>query len=100
MHATLRGQNHHPTAGHRWTYSVRATDAKGRPLSGTTDTEFVFGGKVVGHETPATHRLKNGALSDKITFPAAAVGVPLKVQVVVHTKLGSATLDWSVKVQK
>jgi hypothetical protein len=100
MKATLRGQNHHPTAAQLWTYSVRATDAKGRPLPGTTDTEFVFAGKVVGHETPATHRLNNGRLRDKITFPAAAVGVPLKVQVTVHTKLGPATLDWPVKVQK
>ncbi len=100
MRATMTGQNHSPKAGKLWTYTVVATDAHGRPLSGTVDTEFVFGGTVVGHETPPTHKLKNGRLHDKVTFPPSSVGVPLKVQVVVHAALGTTTLDWAVKPRK
>ena len=29
-----------------------------------------------------------------------AVGYPIELQVVVHTKLGSVTLDWPVTVRK
>ena len=46
------------------------------------------------------HLPSNGRLTDDVTFPARAAGIPLTFQVVVHTKLGSVTLDWSVKVQK
>ncbi len=86
--------------GKKWDYSVLATDQGQHPLAGTVDSEFVFGGQVVGHETPPTHPLSNGRLNDDVTFPAQAAGIPLTFQVVVHTKLGSVTLDWSVKVQK
>jgi hypothetical protein len=77
---------------------VSATDARGTPLSGTVDTEFALGGTVVGHETPPVHPLTHGHLTDTVTFPAQAIGVPLELQVVVHTRLGTVTLDWSVKV--
>lgn len=77
-----------------------ATDASGRALSGTVDTQFVFGGQVVGHETPPTHPLTNGRLNDNVTYPATAVGIQLTFQVVVHTQLGSVTLDWPVKVKR
>jgi hypothetical protein len=100
MRATLHGDNHAPTVNKHWHYSVLATDASGHPLSGTVDTEFALGGQVVGHETPPTHRLSSGRLNDAVTFPAQAVGVPLALQVVVHTHLGSVTLSWPVKVQR
>ena len=100
MRAWLHGANHAPNVGKKWDYSVLATDQGQHPLAGTVDSEFVFGGQVVGHETPPTHPLSNGRLNDDVTFPAQAAGIPLTFQVVVHTKLGSVTLDWSVKVQK
>jgi hypothetical protein len=100
MHATLHGENHAPTVKQPWYYSVLATDASGHPLAGTVDTEFVFGGQIVGRETPPTHPLTDGRLNDNVTFPAQSVGVSLTFQVVVHTTLGSVTLDWPVKVQK
>lgn len=99
LRATLHGANHAPIAGKNWVYSVRATDTSGRPLSGTVDTEFTFAGQVVGHETPATHPLKNGLLTDSVTWPKQAVGQPLNLQTVVHTSKGSVTLDWPVTVR-
>jgi hypothetical protein len=100
LRASLHGENHAPTAATLWHYSVLATDASGHPLSGTVDTEFAFGGQVVGHEAPPTHGLSNGRLNDAVTYPARAVGFPLTFQVVVHTSLGSVTLDWAVKVHR
>jgi hypothetical protein len=100
MRASLHGTNHAPKVGRKWDYSVLATDQGQHPLTGTVDTEFALGNQVVGHETPPTHPLRDGRLNDNVTFPAQAAGIPLTFQVVVHTKLGSVTLDWSAKVQK
>jgi hypothetical protein len=100
LRATLVGQNHHPTAGKRWYYTVTARDAKGRALSGRVETEFTFQGAVVGHETPPTHQLKQGRLYDWVKFPARAVGEPLAIRVVVQTSIGSVSLDWPVSVRK
>lgn len=100
VHATLKGQDHHPIVKKNWTYTVTVTDAHGHSLAGTVATEFAFQGSVVGHETPPTHPLKNGRLKDTLQFPAMAVGYPVELQVVVHTHLGSVTLDWPVKVRK
>jgi hypothetical protein len=99
IHGRLVGENHAPKVNQAWSYSVTLTDAKGQPMSGTVDIEFALAGQVVGHETPPTHRLTNGRWHDTLRFPAQSVGVPLDVQAVVHTSLGSVTLDWAVKVQ-
>lgn len=100
VHATLRGQTHHPVANKNWTYKVTVSDAQGRPLSGSAETEFAFQGSVVGKETPPTHKIKDGRLKDVLQFPPTAVGYPVELQVVVHTHLGSVTLDWPVTVHK
>lgn len=96
LHATLVGENHKPAAGKLWTYTVTATDANGRPLTGSVYTEFAFQGVVVGHEVPPTHPLSDGRLVDQVTFPADAIGHAIDLQVVVNTSIGSVTLDWSV----
>jgi hypothetical protein len=96
----LHADNHAPKAGHAWAYEVLAADSAGHPLAGTTETEFVFSGTVVGRETPSTHTLKDGLLHDNVTYPSRAIGVPLTFRVVVRTHLGSVTLDWSIKVHK
>jgi hypothetical protein len=101
VHATLRGANHAPTAGKRWDYSLRATDASGKPLSGTVETEFVITALgVVGHETPPVHRLKHGVLNDNIIYPAAAIGHPITLVTVVRTSAGSVALGWPVSVHR
>ena len=71
----------------------------GQPLSGTVDIEFVFGGQVVGRDTPPTHTVVNGGWHDTLKFPATAVGMPLTFRAVVHTRLASVTLDWPVTVR-
>jgi hypothetical protein len=97
MKATLVGENHDPKIGTKWAYTVTATDADGHPLSGTIETEFAYGGAVVGRESPFTHQLKDGKVSNKVTFPARAKGVTgLELQVIVKTSIGSQTLDWTV----
>jgi hypothetical protein len=100
LHATLVGENHTPTANKPWPYTVTAVDAKGRPLSGMVTIEFTFNGTVVGHDTPPTHKITNGRWHDNLTYPAQAVGEPIALQAVVHTGIGSATLQWAIKVQK
>lgn len=96
----LTAANHTPTAGRLWDYSVNVTSASGKRLSGTVDIEFVFGGDVVGRDTPPTHPVRNGSWHDNLKFPADAAGEPLMFQAVVHTSLGSITLDWPITVQK
>jgi hypothetical protein len=100
VRGTLHGANHAPKAGKPWPYSVTVADAAGHPLSGTVDIQFAFGGQVVGRDRPPTHPFKNGRWHDNLQFPAQAVGFPLTFQAVVHTRLGSITLDWPVRVQR
>ena len=96
----LHAPNHAPTAGQKWHYQVLAADLSGHPLGGTVNTQFVFSGTVVVKETPPTHPLKQGLMKDAVTFPARAEGIPLTFQIVIHTNLGSVTLNWPVKVHK
>ena len=99
VHGALIANDHAPRVGKLWPYSVHVTDAAGRPLNGTVDIEFVFAGQVVGRDTPPTHPVRHGLWHDKLTFPAPAVGEPLTFRAVVHTTLGTITLDWPVKVR-
>jgi hypothetical protein len=101
VRATLRGANHTPVAGKNWTYTVRVTDAGGKALAGTVETDFVVAGLgVVGKETPAAHKLKNGELTDTLQFPTDAVGHPITLATVVHTSAGAVALGWPVNVSK
>jgi outer membrane biosynthesis protein TonB len=100
IHATLVGDNHAPIVNMAWTYTVTVTDANGRPLSGTLDVEFALGGNVVGHDRPPTRPLTDGHAHQTMKFPSIAVGVPLELQVVVHTTVGTTTLDWAVTVKR
>lgn len=79
---------------------VTVTDAEGHRLSGTETTHYTFNGAVVGTEKPQNVRFTDGVYRDTIEFPAAAVGYPLDVQTVIDTSLGSATLEWPIKVQR
>jgi hypothetical protein len=100
VHAQLTGQTHTPVAKKNWTYTVTASDAHGRPLTGSVETEFAFQGTVVGKEVPPTHPLKHGRMTDVLQFPAEAVGNGIELQAVVHTPQGSVTLHWPVTVRK
>jgi hypothetical protein len=97
LQATLVGENHTPKIGTKWSYTVTAKDANGKPLSGTIETEFAYGGTVVGKEAPFKHTFTNGSITNQVTFPPRAKGVTgLDLQVVVITSIGTKTLDWTV----
>jgi hypothetical protein len=100
VRASLAADNHAPRVGRPWHYTVKVTDAAGHPLWGTVDIEFAFAGQVVGHDTPPTHPVRNGHWQDNLKFPGAAIGQPLTLQALVHTRLGRVTLNWPVTVQK
>jgi hypothetical protein len=100
MGATLVGENHAPKVNQPWSYSVTVTDAKGHQLTGTVDIEFALSGTVVGHDKPPTDPITDGSLHRTLKFPAEAVGVPLELRAIVHTTMGSLTLDWPITVQK
>ena len=99
VHGRLTAENHAPVVNKDWRYSLTVTDAAGHPLSGTVDIEFVFNGVVVGRDTPPAHPVTNGRWHDTVRFPADAVGEPLTFRAVVHTHLGSMTLDWPITVR-
>lgn len=98
VRGTLRAESHAPIAGRLWHYSIVVSNPSGRPLSGTVEIEFLFNGQIVGRDTPPTHPVADGHWGEKLTFPAAAVGIPLVFRAVVHTKAGTITLDWPVRV--
>jgi hypothetical protein len=100
VRGSLSAPSHAPIAGKLWPYSVKVTDASGKPLSGTVDTEFLFGGQLVGRESPPTHPLKDGTLHDSVTWPAQSAGQTLTLRTVVHTSAGTITLDWPVTVKR
>jgi hypothetical protein len=100
VHGRLTAENHAPVVNKDWRYALTVTDGAGHPLSGTVDIEFVFSGVVVGRDTPPTHPVTNGRWHDTIQFPADAVGEPLTFRAVVHTRLGSITLDWPIMVRQ
>jgi hypothetical protein len=100
VRGALNAANHAPIANKPWAYTVKVTDAAGHPLSGTVDIEFSLGGQVVGHDTPPTHPVRNGAWGGTLTFPAAAESEPISVQAVVHTSAGTITLEWPISVVK
>jgi hypothetical protein len=64
------------------------------------DIEFVFGGVVVGRDSPPTHPVKTGSWRDTVTLPADAAGQPLTFRAVVHTSRGSITLGWPITAKK
>ena len=100
VHASFKAANHDPVAGKLWPYTVHVTNASGKPLDGTVDTQFVFAGIVVGHETPQFHKLKRGVLHDNITYPTSAVGHAITLVVVIKTSAGSVALAWPVKARE
>jgi hypothetical protein len=100
IHVTMTAENHHPVVNKNWTYSVKVTTAAGKKLSGTETTNYLYGGTVVGTEKPVNVRFKDGYYRNTIQFPSDAVGQPLTVDVVVHTKDGSGSATWSITVKQ
>jgi hypothetical protein len=98
VRGAVTAADHAPKVNKLWSYSVHVTDAAGRPLSGTVEIQFVYQGQVVGRDTPPSHPVTSGRWHDRITFPSASIGMPLTFRAVVHTSLGTITLDWPIQV--
>src|SRR5438105_5594518 len=81
LHVAVTGQDHHPVVGKRWHYSVKVTNAAGKPVACRIHLEFLFGSIVVGQV--GTHFVKNGLWQETFgvpgnpAFPAAARGQKL-----------------------
>jgi hypothetical protein len=100
MKATLTGENHNPKINTKWSYTVTATDANGKPLSGKIETAFTYNGTVVGKESPYVHDFTDGKITNQVTYPAQSLNEPIAIQVTVITSLGTKVLSWSVKAVK
>jgi hypothetical protein len=103
--ATLTAPTHTPRAEAKWTYTVRATDLRGRPIRATVTTQIVdpFGG-VHAVEFGDTHRLVTrypftGAFRDFIRFPADSRGFRLTVRVTVAAKGSKAVLRYWIQAR-
>jgi hypothetical protein len=97
--ATTQAPAAQPAAG-QGTTSVTTGSVRGTLRGENLDIEFAFGGQVVGRDTPPTHPVTDGHWRDSLKFSADAVGMPLSLQAVVHTRLGSITLAWPIRVRQ
>ncbi|HWF56253.1 MAG TPA: hypothetical protein VG223_16560 [Solirubrobacteraceae bacterium] len=96
MTATLHGENNDPVVNKNWTYQVEAVNSSGCAETGSVLTQFTYQGVVEGQESPPTHPLAGGVLTDQITFPPEAIAHGIALQVVVTTPDGKVTLNWPV----
>ncbi|HET7555323.1 MAG TPA: hypothetical protein VFJ75_06690 [Gaiellaceae bacterium] len=103
LHVVIEGQSHHPVVGKRWHYSVRVTDAAGKPVPASIHLQFLFAGVPVGQV--GRHRVANGVWSETFgapgnpPFPARARGQALELQAIATSdgRSGSATYAITVR---
>jgi hypothetical protein len=67
----IKGKNHHPAVGLKWTYSVSIRGTRRQRLCGTETTYYLYDGSVVGTEKAVNVRFRNGYYHDTLVFPAA-----------------------------
>lgn len=105
MHAA----NHSPKAGKLWWITVSARSGSGRALRGAAFYQFIYGGQVVSTQYPNPHSVKpdpkhpyhfRGSFRDSLLFPRRAIGIPLKLRVVVRVGRTTKHVDWRVKVHR
>lgn len=95
--ATLAPSTHTPKINKNWPITVTAT-VKGKPAHATAAYEFLFAGMVVQTEYPYNkkHFSFTGHFSDNLVFPAASVGQPLTLRVVIKASGHTVNLNWAV----
>jgi hypothetical protein len=103
--AKMTVPTHTPKARKRWPVKIVVRTASGRPLSGTVQYHFLFGGQVVSTRScldkgtrPCSFR--NGVYRDVVHWPMRAVGLHLTFQATVKTRLGTRNLNYWVKVRR
>jgi hypothetical protein len=117
--AHLSAPTHHPKAGARWPITVTCRTRSGKGIRATATYQFIFNGQVVATRYPSPKADPNskcskagtcrhspypftGRMRDStFTWPRRAVGIPLKLRVVVRVRgKGSVNLDYAVKVRR
>jgi len=106
LHVVLKGQDHHPVVGKTWSYSVRVTNAAGKPVASKIHLQMLLAGMSVVGEV-GVHVVKNGVWKETIVahgpnaFPPASVGQPLVLQATVTAKgYATAKARWPISVVK
>lgn len=100
---TLTGQTHHPKVNGRWSYTVRVTDAAGKPIPAKIHLQVLFAGVPVGQI--GRHEIKNGVWHETIgapgnpPFPPASRGRHLVFQAVVTADGVTVKRDWPITPQ-
>jgi hypothetical protein len=95
--AVLHAPNHTPTMNQKWWITVDVTRGTTK-LSGDVNYVFLFSGSIVSHQPG--HKFSKGVYKDDLIFPAAAVGKPLTLRIVVKTKYGTKNLNWNVTTKQ
>jgi hypothetical protein len=96
---------HTPKARAKWPVKIVVKTSSGRPLSGTVQYHFLFGGQVVSTQgchpnRPDPCSFKGGVYRDLIRWPKRSAGYKLTFQATVKTKLGTKNLNYWVKVRR
>ena len=106
LHVVLKGQDHHPVVGKTWSYSVKVTNAAGKPVASRIHLQMLLAGQAVVGEV-GVHVVKNGVWKETIVahgpdaFPLTAVGQPLVLQATVTAKgYAPAKARWAISVVK
>ena len=99
--ATLAPSTHTPKINRKWPIKVTAT-LKGKPARASAVYQFVFGGTVVSTQYPYNnkHYTFTGHFSDNLVFPAASVGQPLTLRVVIRASGHTVNLNWAITSHK
>jgi hypothetical protein len=115
----LKASGHHPKADKLWPITVTCKTASGKPVRATATYQFIYEGQVVATRYPSPNADPDskcsragtcrkspypfkGTLRDKtFTWPKRAVGIPLKLRVVLRVKgKGTLNLDYAVTVRR
>jgi hypothetical protein len=101
--ATLTTAGHHPKVNARWAYSLKVTNAAGKPVAAriTVQTKDPLGGihpieffKV--KKNIVNYSIKNGVFRDAVTWPPESRGIPLTFRVIVAVSGKKRVLDYAV----
>jgi hypothetical protein len=100
IHLALTATNHTPVVNKPWHYTVRVTDSTGKPVSATVRAQVLFQRQVVGQiDNGAVHSAPKGVWTEEVTWPAASVGQPLVMQVVVSALGATSKANWAIQVK-
>jgi hypothetical protein len=101
VRVVLRAATHRPRAGRPWLYSVRVTDASGRPLPARIRMQVLFGaapvGKVDGGRTFSFVGTWREPRNSPVIWPKRSRGVRLVFEAVVTARGQTRKVDWWVQ---